>query len=78
LNEKDLEEFITLSATQGESENSWSVNVKDIDKTTCDLTAINPNKIEELDNRTPQEILAEIKALDEEVADAISAIEELL
>lgn len=78
LNEKDLEEFITFSATQGESENSWSVNVKDIDKTTYDLTATNPNKKEEVDNRTPQEILDEIKALDKEVASAISAIEGLL
>ena len=78
LNEKDLEEFITLSVTQDETENSWSVNVKDIDKTTYDLTATNPNKKEELDNRTPQQILAEIKALDEEVASAITAIEGLL
>jgi type I restriction enzyme M protein len=67
-----------LFKTQGESENSWSVNVNDIDKSTWDLTATNPNRKEEIDNRTPQEILAEIKSLDEEVAEALKAIEELL
>ncbi len=78
LNERDLEEFVTLSATQDESENSWCLNVKDIDKSTWDLTATNPNKKEELDNRTPQQILAEIEELDADVANAIASIKGLL
>jgi type I restriction enzyme M protein len=78
LNERDLEEFVKLFKTQGDSENSWSVSVNDIDKSTWDLTATNPNRKEEVDNRTPQEILAEIKSLDEDVAEALKAIEELL
>ena len=78
LNELDLEEFITLSKTRGNSENSWTLSLSEIDKTTWDLSASNPNKKEEVDNRTPQQILFEIKQLDEEVANAISAIEGLL
>ena len=78
LNERDLEEFVTLSATQAASENSWCVNVKDVDKTTWDLTATNPNRKDTTDKRTPQEILAEIEELDLEVATAIAAIKELL
>jgi len=78
LNERDLEEFVTLFKNQGDSENSWSVNVNDIDKSTWDLTATNPNRKEEIDDRTPQEILDEIKSLDDEVAEALKAIEELL
>lgn len=78
LNERDLEEFITLSITQADSENSWSLSVKDIDKTTWDLTANNPNRKEEADKRSPQQILAEIEELDLEVANAINAIKELL
>jgi hypothetical protein len=42
------------------------------------LTATNPNRKEEIDDRTPQEILDEIKSLDDEVAEALKAIEELL
>ena len=78
LNERDLEEFVTLSATQSVSENSWCVSVKDIDKSTWDLTANNPNRKDTTDNRTPEEILAEIEELDLEAATAIAAIKELL
>jgi type I restriction enzyme M protein len=78
LNERDLEEFVTLSATQAESENSWCVNVTDIDKSTWDLTANNPNRKDTTDKRTPEQILAEIEELDLEAATAIAAIKELL
>jgi type I restriction enzyme M protein len=78
LNERDLEEFVTLSTTQGESENSWCVNVKDIDKSTWDLTATNPNRKDTTDKRTPEQILIEIEELDLEAATAIAAIKELL
>jgi type I restriction enzyme M protein len=78
LNERDLEEFVTLSTTQGESENSWCVNVKDVDKSTWDLTATNPNRKDTTDKRTPEQILIEIEELDLEAAMAIAAIKELL
>jgi type I restriction enzyme M protein len=78
LNERDLEDFVTLSVTQGESENSWCVNVKDINHSTWDLTANNPNRKDTTDKRTPEKILAEIEGLDLEAATAIAAIKELL
>lgn len=78
LNERDLEEFVTLSATQAASENSWCVNVADIDKTSWDLTATNPNRKDTADKRTPEEILAEIEELDLEATRAIAAVKELL
>jgi len=78
LNERDLEEFVTLSATQVESENSWCVNVKDIDKSTWDLEPSNPNRKDTTDKRTPEQILIEIEDLDLEAATAIAAIKELL
>ncbi len=85
LNEKDLEDFVTLqklaqSGVEGtaESENSWSNHVKDIDQTTFDLSSKNPNKKEEAALRPPQEILEEMKALDEESADILNSILELI
>ena len=57
---------ILLQKTKAESENSWSIDVKKIDQTTFDLSAKNPNKKEEAALRQPQEILEEMKALDEE------------
>ena len=68
LNENDLAEFVQLQKTKTESQNSWSVNVADIDPATFDLSAKNPNKAEEAALRQPMDILNEIKALDEESA----------
>jgi type I restriction enzyme M protein len=66
LNENDLDEFIELQKTFADSENSWTVNVKEIDQSTFDLSVKNPNKKEVVRLRSPQEILKEMKALDEE------------
>ena len=78
LNEKDLEEFVELQKTFAESENSWSIDVKNIDQNTFDLSAKNPNKKEAAALRTPQEILEEMKALDEESADILNSIMEMI
>ncbi|MEJ7822139.1 MAG: N-6 DNA methylase [Chitinophagaceae bacterium] len=78
LNETDLADFVNLQTNKEESENSWSVNINDVDKTTFDLSAKNPNKKEEAALRQPQEILAEMKALDEESADILNGIMEMV
>ena len=78
LNEKDLADFVSLQKTKAESENSWTVNIKDIDQITFDLSAKNPNKKEEAALRQPQEILEEMKALDKESADILNSILELI
>lgn len=78
LNEKDLEDFVNLQKTKAESENSWSINVKDIDQTTFDLSAKNPNKKEEAALRKPEDILEEMKSLDDESKDILNSILELL
>ena len=78
LNEKDLEDFVNLQKTKGESENSWSINIKDVDQTTFDLSAKNPNKKEEATLRKPEDILEEMKALDDESKDILNSILELL
>ncbi len=78
LNEKDLAEFIELQKTKAESENSWSIAVKDIDQTTFDLSAKNPNKKEEAVLRQPQDILAAMAELDKQSADILATIKTLL
>ncbi len=78
LNENDLAEFVELQKTFAESENSWTVNVKDIDQSTFDLSVKNPNKKEEVTLRQPQAILEEMKALDEESAVILNSILELI
>lgn len=68
LNEKDLAEFVELQKTKADSENSWTVDIKDIDSTTFDLSVKNPNRKDDPVLREPTEILAEISKLDKESA----------
>lgn len=74
LNENDLAEFVRLQIAKGSSDNSWSVSLKDIDRTTFDLSVKNPNKKEQTALRQPWEILEEMKALDEESNEMINSI----
>jgi type I restriction enzyme M protein len=79
LNENDLAEFIELQKTFGESENSWTLSMADVIKAgdSYDLSVKNPNKKEEAALRQPQEILEEMKALDEESAEILNSIKKL-
>lgn len=79
LSEKDLADFIALQKTKADSENSWSIDVETLHATsTYDLSTKNPNKKEEAALRQPQQILQEMKALDEESADILNSILELI
>jgi type I restriction enzyme M protein len=80
LNEKDLAEFVEFQKTKQESENSWTLSMADVLKAgeTYDLSAKNPNKKEEVALRQPQEILEEMKFLDEESAEILNSILELI
>ena len=78
LNEHDLVEFVETFRTKQLSENSWLVDIGTINKETWDLTVNNPNTVEEIDNRTPQEIIADIEQLDVQAAQALQKIKELL
>ncbi|TGM41714.1 SAM-dependent DNA methyltransferase [Leptospira biflexa] len=78
LNENDLAEFVSLQKSFADSANSWTVNVKDVDPNILDLSVKNPNKKEESVLRSPKEILAEIKAIDEASAKILDSIAGLL
>jgi len=78
LSEKDLAEFVALQKSFAESENSWTLDVKNIDQSTFDLSAKNPNKKEEAALRQPKDILKEMKALDKESEEILNSILVLL
>ncbi|MCB9018959.1 MAG: N-6 DNA methylase [Chitinophagales bacterium] len=78
LNEDDLAEFVELQKTFADSPRSWTINIKDIDQDTFDLSVKNPNKKEEATLRSPQEILEEMKILDEESQKILNSILELI
>ena len=78
LNDDDLEEFIELQKTFADSQKSWSLDAASIDQTSFDLSVKNPNGGEEIKHRSPQEIMAEIAALDAESAEVLMNIRRLI
>lgn len=74
LNENDLADFMACQKTFANTENSWTLNVNDIDPNTCDLSVKNPNKKDEAVLREPRAILEEMKALDEESETILNSI----
>lgn len=78
LNEKDLADFVTLQKTKAESENSWSVRLSDVDQTTFDLSAKNPNTPEEAPLRQPNKILEAMAKLDTESATVMNELKLLI
>lgn len=78
LNDADLAEFVKLQKAFADSPKSWSVDVKDIDPATWDLSVKNPNGGEEIAHRSLAEIMKEIAALDAESAEVLKTIKALL
>ena len=78
LNDKDLEEFISMQGGRTLGDKSWILNVSDLDEETYDLSVKNPNEPEEEPLREPQEIISDMLARDKETAAILEDIRGLL
>ena len=78
LNNKDLENFINLSNKKELSDNSWFINIDEINKETYDLSSKNPNIVDKIDGRSPEQIISEIENLDREGENIVKKIKKLL
>lgn len=78
LNDDDLAEFVKLQKTFGDSPKSWTMEAKDIDATTFDLSVKNPRGGEAIAHRSPASILDEIAALDAESTKLLKKIKATL
>jgi type I restriction enzyme M protein len=84
LNENDLADFLKLQKTKADSDNSWTVNVADLERAgaspapTYDLSVKNPHKQNEAALREPREILDEMQALDEESASILKKLQKTI
>lgn len=74
LNENDLADFVKLQKTKADSENSWTVNVANVNKTTFDLSVKNPNRKDETVLREPKEIIEEMIKLNKEGSEILKEI----
>lgn len=78
LNESDLADFVEFQKTKADSENSWTLDVKNIDTATYDLSVKNPNKKDEAVVRSPKEIIAEIQTLGDETEEILNNLSKIL
>lgn len=78
LNDNDLKDFVALQTGFADSEQSWSINVSEIEQATWDLSVKNPNVDDEVVLREPSDIIAEMLALDKESESILGNIQELL
>jgi len=78
LNDDDLAEFVKLQKKFTVSPKSWSVDAKNIDLKTFDLSVKNPDGGEEVIHRSPKKIMDEIAELDAESAKVLKTIKHLL
>jgi type I restriction enzyme M protein len=69
---------VDLQAGFSDSEQSWTVDVNDIDQETLDLSVKNPNKAEERPLREPEVIINEIQTLDKESEEILEEIRGML
>ena len=71
-----FEEFFKLLSIpkRGVSERSWCVPIEEIEAKNYDLKAVNPNRKEKEDTRTPQELLSIIESCTEEIKDAMALL----
>ena len=69
-----FKEFFELLPTRADSENSWTVSRSEIEERNYDLKAINPNRKEEVDTRTTQELLDIIELKGKEIQDALATL----
>ena len=75
LNEDDLADFLALQKTKADSENSWSIDVSSLGKD-YDLSVKNPNKVEEVDERTSAEIVSSLLELQKESQSLLNEIKD--
>ena len=78
LNDGDLAEFVELQPTKPTTPKSWTLDVADIDEATCDLSAKNPHAPEQAPMRSPEEIIADMLARDEETRGILEEVRGML
>ena len=77
LNEDDLADFLALQKTKADSENSWTLDVSTLGND-YDLSVKNPNKVEEVDERTSAEIVSSLLELQKESQSLLNEIKEMI
>jgi len=71
----DMSDFLEKYQNRESGEDSWVVSIDDIDKSTIDIGVRNPNIAEVEEQKSPKEILEDIKKIDADIATLLEKIE---
>ena len=74
LTASHFDEFLKLLPSKAANENSWTVTRAEIEEKNYDLKAVNPNRKEEVDTRTPEELLDIIEEKGKEIQEALALL----
>ena len=75
MTEADLADFLAKQKTREDSEFSWTIDATELGDD-LDLSVKNPHKVEEVDERTPQEVFDSILSLGGEADEILETIQE--
>jgi type I restriction enzyme M protein len=73
-----LPDFLSKWQGRGTAENSWTVSVVDIAAKGYDLSAKNPNKVDDYEHRSALELVQSIRAREERITELLDELEVLL
>lgn len=69
-----FDDFFRLLPERALGERSWRVPIEELEARNYDLKAVNPNRKERADNRTPEELLALIEAQEVEITQSLAML----
>lgn len=69
-----FDEFFKLLPEKGKSKRSWCVPIEEIETKNYDIKAVNPNRKDTVDKRTPEELIAIIESQGIEIAKVLKAL----
>ncbi len=78
LSETDLVEFVELQKTKSDSDNSWSLDVEEVNRNSFDLSAKSPHINNDVILRGPSDILKDIITLDYQSMNLVENIKKIL
>ncbi|MBA7612213.1 putative type I restriction enzymeP M protein [subsurface metagenome] len=73
----NFEEFLKLLPSRPDSERSWSVSRQDIEAKNYDIKAVNPNRKDTTDTRTPEELLNFIEEKGREISETLAQLRKI-
>lgn len=73
-----FDDFFKLLPKRGISEKSWKVSIEEIQSKNYDIKAVNPNRKDTQDTRTPEELIALIEEQSQTISHGLNALKKKL